>query len=177
VPLVELCGAPWTAPRDNRARARIYREIGQVPITSTARSTALSSTGCRARCWPKPSGWSARLRLAEDLDHTVKDGLGLRWSFMGPFETIELNAPGGIPITARATPASTRSCVGDPPGRRFTEPECGPGDRGVAASRRRPSASRADAAAQRAPRGAGRAQGAQNDNHETEIDPQKESKA
>ncbi|MFC7555044.1 3-hydroxyacyl-CoA dehydrogenase family protein [Pseudoroseomonas wenyumeiae] len=33
----------------------------------------------------------------QDLDHTVKDGLGLRWSFMGPFETIELNAPGGIP--------------------------------------------------------------------------------
>ena len=26
-----------------------------------------------------------------------RDGLGLRWSFMGPFETIELNAPGGIP--------------------------------------------------------------------------------
>ena len=24
------------------------------------------------------------------------DGLGLRWSFMGPFATIELNAPGGI---------------------------------------------------------------------------------
>jgi len=27
----------------------------------------------------------------------VKDGLGLRWSFLGPLETIELNAPGGIP--------------------------------------------------------------------------------
>ena len=25
-----------------------------------------------------------------------KDGLGLRWSFMGPFETIDLNAPGGV---------------------------------------------------------------------------------
>ena len=34
---------------------------------------------------------------AKDLDKTIKDGLGLRWSFMGPFETIELNAPGGIP--------------------------------------------------------------------------------
>jgi 3-hydroxyacyl-CoA dehydrogenase len=34
---------------------------------------------------------------ATDLDHSVKDGLGLRWSFLGPFETIELNAPGGIP--------------------------------------------------------------------------------
>ncbi len=32
----------------------------------------------------------------QDLDKTLKDGLGLRWSFMGPFETIELNAPGGI---------------------------------------------------------------------------------
>jgi L-gulonate 3-dehydrogenase len=32
----------------------------------------------------------------EDLDTTVKDGLGLRWAFMGPFETIDLNAPGGI---------------------------------------------------------------------------------
>src|SRR5690606_37888678 len=27
---------------------------------------------------------------------TVKDGLGLRWSFMGPFETIDLNAPDGL---------------------------------------------------------------------------------
>ena len=33
---------------------------------------------------------------AGDLDKTVKDGLGLRWSFMGPFETIDLNAPGGV---------------------------------------------------------------------------------
>ena len=31
-----------------------------------------------------------------DLDATVKHGLGLRWSFMGPFETIDLNAPGGV---------------------------------------------------------------------------------
>ncbi len=31
-----------------------------------------------------------------DLDATVKHGLGLRWSFMGPFETIDLNAPGGL---------------------------------------------------------------------------------
>ena len=26
----------------------------------------------------------------------MRDGLGLRWSFMGPFETIDLNAPGGV---------------------------------------------------------------------------------
>ena len=33
---------------------------------------------------------------SEDIDATIKDGLGLRWAFMGPFETIDLNAPGGI---------------------------------------------------------------------------------
>ena len=31
-----------------------------------------------------------------DLDALVKHGLGLRWSFMGPLETIDFNAPGGL---------------------------------------------------------------------------------
>jgi 3-hydroxyacyl-CoA dehydrogenase len=31
-----------------------------------------------------------------DVDALVKHGLGLRWSFMGPLETIDLNAPGGL---------------------------------------------------------------------------------
>jgi 3-hydroxyacyl-CoA dehydrogenase len=33
---------------------------------------------------------------AADIDTAIKAGIGLRWSFMGPFETIDLNAPGGI---------------------------------------------------------------------------------
>lgn len=33
---------------------------------------------------------------AADLDKAICDGLGLRWSFMGPMQTIHLNAPGGI---------------------------------------------------------------------------------
>ena len=32
----------------------------------------------------------------EDIDRTIRDGLGWRWSFMGPFETIDLNAQGGV---------------------------------------------------------------------------------
>ena len=32
----------------------------------------------------------------EDVDVGIRDGLALRWSFMGPFETIDLNAPGGV---------------------------------------------------------------------------------
>jgi 3-hydroxyacyl-CoA dehydrogenase len=32
----------------------------------------------------------------DDIDTVIKSALGLRWSFMGPFETVDLNAPGGI---------------------------------------------------------------------------------
>jgi 3-hydroxyacyl-CoA dehydrogenase len=38
----------------------------------------------------------AGLASVEDVDRTVSQGLGLRWAFMGPFETIDLNAPGGV---------------------------------------------------------------------------------
>jgi hypothetical protein len=33
---------------------------------------------------------------AEDVDVGIREGLALRWSFMGPFETIDLNAPAGV---------------------------------------------------------------------------------
>lgn len=36
------------------------------------------------------------LATVEDVDKTVSQGLGLHWAFMGPFETIDLNASGGI---------------------------------------------------------------------------------
>jgi 3-hydroxyacyl-CoA dehydrogenase len=51
----------------------------------------------------------------QDLDKTLKEGLGLRWSFMGPFETIELNAPGGIPDYCQRYGASlSRLSAADP---------------------------------------------------------------
>ena len=33
---------------------------------------------------------------SDEIDATIRGGLGLRWALMGPFETIDLNAPGGI---------------------------------------------------------------------------------
>src|SRR3546814_14779093 len=42
------------------------------------------------------SDWSSDVCSAEDIDIGIRDGLGLRWSFMGPYETIDLNAPGGV---------------------------------------------------------------------------------
>jgi 3-hydroxyacyl-CoA dehydrogenase len=98
VPVVELCGAPWTSVATiARARA-LFEGIGQVPVEVKREIEGFILNRLQAMLL------SEAFRLvgegyctAEDLDKTVRDGLGLRWSFMGPFETIELNAPGGIP--------------------------------------------------------------------------------
>jgi L-gulonate 3-dehydrogenase len=98
VPLVELCGAPWTSP-DTIDRARkIYRDIGQVPVTVKREINGFVLNRLQGALLAEAFRLVGEGYIsAEDLDHAVKDGLGLRWSFLGPFETIELNAPGGIP--------------------------------------------------------------------------------
>jgi L-gulonate 3-dehydrogenase len=98
IPLVEISPAPWTSA-DAVARARtVYSQIGQEPIVVKKEIDGFILNRLQGAVL------NEALRLvgegyvsAADLDKTVKDGLGLRWSFMGPFETIELNAPAGIP--------------------------------------------------------------------------------
>jgi L-gulonate 3-dehydrogenase len=97
VPLVELCGAPWTSPEAIERARTIYREIGQVPVTINREINGFVLNRLQGALLAEAFRLVGEGYIsAEDLDHTVKDGLGLRWSFLGPFETIELNAPGGI---------------------------------------------------------------------------------
>ena len=98
VPLVELCGALWTSPDAIDRATKIYREIGQVPVTVNREINGFVLNRLQGALLAEAFRLVGEGYIsAEDLDHTVKDGLGLRWSFLGPFETIELNAPGGIP--------------------------------------------------------------------------------
>jgi 3-hydroxyacyl-CoA dehydrogenase len=98
VPIVELCGALWTSPETVKRARAIYESVGQVPIEVKKEIDGFILNRMQGVLL------SEAMRLvgegfvsAEDLDKTIRDGLGLRWAFMGPFETIELNAPGGIP--------------------------------------------------------------------------------
>jgi 3-hydroxyacyl-CoA dehydrogenase len=98
VPIVELCGAPWTSSETVKRARAIYESVGQVPIVVRQEIDGFILNRMQAVLL------SEAMRLvgegyvsAEDLDKTIRDGLGLRWAFMGPFETIELNAPAGIP--------------------------------------------------------------------------------
>jgi len=97
VPVVELSGAPWTSPQAIERCGAIMREVGQKPVVLRREIEGFILNRLQGALLQEA------LRLAEagyasveDIDATVKDGLGLRWSFMGPFETIDLNAPGGI---------------------------------------------------------------------------------
>jgi 3-hydroxyacyl-CoA dehydrogenase len=97
VPLVELCGAPWTSQETIDRARQIYRDIGQVPVTVKREINGFVLNRLQGALLAEAFRLVGEGYIsAEDLDHTVKDGLGLRWSFLGPLETIELNAPGGI---------------------------------------------------------------------------------
>ncbi len=97
VPLVELSPAEWTDPAVvDRARS-IMESLGQTPILVRQEIDGFILNRLQAALL------NEAVRLVEggyvspgDLDKTVADGLGLRWSFMGPFETIDLNAPAGV---------------------------------------------------------------------------------
>ncbi len=98
VPIVEIAPAPWT-DADVVARAKaIYEQAGQVPITLRKEKPGFVLNRLQAVLLAEAFRLVGEgVASAEDVDKTIRDGLGLRWSFMGPFETIELNAPGGIP--------------------------------------------------------------------------------
>lgn len=116
VPIVELCGAPWTSPEVMQRAREIYRSVGQVPIhvkrevdgfVLNRLQTALLAESFRLV--------EEGVVTPQDLDETIRNGLGLRWAFMGPFETIELNAPGGIPDYCRRYSPFFRRLAADQP--------------------------------------------------------------
>lgn len=102
VPLVELVPAPWTEPEILPWLRQQMERFGQVPIL--VRQEIEGFVLNRLQGALLNEAWAlyeAGIASAEDIDRTVAHGLGLRWSFMGPFETIDLNAPGGIADYAR----------------------------------------------------------------------------
>ena len=96
-PVVELCGAPWTSEATRALAGKVMQDVGQIPVDVRREIDGFVLNRLQAALLTEA------FRLVQDgvvsprdLDRTVADGLGLRWAFMGPFETIELNAPRGI---------------------------------------------------------------------------------
>lgn len=97
VPIVEVGPAPWTAQDTVDIAMSVMTEAGQSPILVRREIEGFILNRLQGvllrEAWDL---FEAGYASAEDIDKTVREGLGLRWSFMGPFETIDLNAPGGV---------------------------------------------------------------------------------
>ncbi|HSU07330.1 MAG TPA: 3-hydroxyacyl-CoA dehydrogenase, partial [Acetobacteraceae bacterium] len=97
VPLVELCPAPWTDPAIVVRTRELMKRAGQAPVTVTKEVAGFALNRLQGALLAEAFRLVADGVISPaDLDATVKHGLGLRWSFMGPLETIDLNAPGGL---------------------------------------------------------------------------------
>ncbi|MDX2221342.1 MAG: 3-hydroxyacyl-CoA dehydrogenase [Rhodospirillaceae bacterium] len=102
VPLVELVPAPWTDAAAVDRTHTIMAAVGQEPIRIAAEIEGFVLNRLQGALLNE--AWvlfEAGYASAADIDKTVSVGLGLRWSFMGPFETIDLNAPAGVADYAR----------------------------------------------------------------------------
>jgi 3-hydroxyacyl-CoA dehydrogenase len=97
VPLVELVGAPWTDPAVVARTRDLMARVGQVPVVALKETRGFVLNRLQAALVAEAFRMVRDgVMSVEDVDACVKEGLGLRWSFMGPFETIDMNAPGGV---------------------------------------------------------------------------------
>ncbi|NJM35681.1 MAG: 3-hydroxyacyl-CoA dehydrogenase [Rhodomicrobium sp.] len=96
-PIAELCGSGKTSAQTvDRTRA-IMLECGMTPIVVKREIDGFVLNRLQSSLLNEAFRLIAFGYVSpEDLDKTLSDGLALRWSFMGPVETIDLNAPLGV---------------------------------------------------------------------------------
>ena len=97
VPVVELVPTPWTSDATVERVHKLMEAVGQIPVRVNGEIEGFILNRLQGallrEAWALfDEGYAS----TADIDKTVTYGLGLRWSFMGPFETIDLNAPGGV---------------------------------------------------------------------------------
>ena len=97
LPIIELVPSPHTSDETMENAARIYRAAGSKPVVvrreiegflfNRLQGAVLREAYCLVR---------DGVASVDDIDEVMRSGLGRRWAFMGPFETVDLNTRGGI---------------------------------------------------------------------------------
>ena len=97
IPAAEVVPAPWTDPAFVERTATFLRSAGHAPIVMKRELDGFVMNRLQGALLEEAfrlveQGYAG----VEDVDVGIREGLALRWSFMGPFETIDLNAPAGV---------------------------------------------------------------------------------
>ena len=97
IPAVELVPGPATDAASLHTARMILEEAGHVVLTLRREIAGFVMNRLQGAVLDEA------FRLVEqgivgpeDVDIALRDGLAMRWSVVGPFETIDLNAPGGV---------------------------------------------------------------------------------
>ena len=97
VPVVEIVPAPWTDSHVVERVRELMDAAGQKPVLITREIDGFILNRLQGalldEAWRLYTAGYASL---SDIDATVSHGLGRRWCFIGPFETIDLNSVDGI---------------------------------------------------------------------------------
>jgi 3-hydroxyacyl-CoA dehydrogenase len=94
---VEVVPAPFTSAKIVDRACMTLRSAGMTPVALTKEVTGFAFNRLQgavlreAYCLVRDG-----VASVEDIDTIVRDGLGLRWAVIGPFETADLNRRGGI---------------------------------------------------------------------------------
>jgi 3-hydroxyacyl-CoA dehydrogenase len=110
IPVIEIVPADFTNAAVADRAADFYRDCGMSPVRIRREVEGFAFNRLQGALM-REAYCLVRDGVAdvEDIDRLVRDGLGLRWSVTGPFETADLNVRGGIAAHAeRMGPAYAR---------------------------------------------------------------------
>ena len=97
IPAVEVVPAPFTDAGVVERTVAFLKAAGHAPMVMTREIDGFIMNRLQGALLEEAFRLVAHgYASAEDIDIGLRDGLALRWSFMGPFETIDLNAPAGV---------------------------------------------------------------------------------
>lgn len=97
IPAAEVVPAPWTSAETVERTRAFLVEAGHAPLVMKRELDGFIMNRLQGALLEEAFRLVADgYARVEDVDTGLREGLALRWSFMGPFETIDLNAPGGV---------------------------------------------------------------------------------
>jgi L-gulonate 3-dehydrogenase len=97
IPAAEVVPAPWTTPETVERTRKFLIAAGHAPLVMKKELDGFIMNRMQGALIEEAFRLVAEgYASVEDVDIGIREGLALRWSFIGPFETMDLNAPGGI---------------------------------------------------------------------------------
>lgn len=97
MPVVEVAPSPWHDEAFVAEICGLLASIGQVPVVVRKEIEGFVMNRLQTAVVNEAVALVARGVIdPADLDAVMKHSLGLRWALMGPFETMDLNAPNGF---------------------------------------------------------------------------------